>query len=63
MQNDLLYIIEDIEKRVYYLSQELHKNNIDVNVDISNIQYALINGVKPKVTVYIEKTKKLENEN
>lgn len=63
MQNDLLYIIDDIEKRVYYLSQELNKNNINANIDISNIQYALINGIKPKVNEYIEKTKKLENEN
>lgn len=63
MQNDLLYIIDDIEKRVYYLFQELNKNNIDVNTDISNIQYALLNGIKPKVNEYIEKMKKLENEN
>jgi len=63
MQNDLLYIIDDIEKRVYYLSQELNKNNIDANIDISNIQYALLNGIKPKVNEYIEKMKKLENEN
>ena len=63
MQNDLLYIIEDIEKRVYYLSQELIKNNINANIDISNIQYALINGIKPKVNEYTEKMKKLENEN
>lgn len=63
MQNDLLYIIDDIEKRVYYLSQELNKNNINANIDISNIQYALINGIKPKVNENIEKMKKLENEN
>ena len=63
MQNDLLYIIEDIEKRVYYLAQELNKNNINVHTDISNIQYALLNGIKPKVNEYIEKMKKLENEN
>lgn len=63
MQNDLLYIIEDIEKRVYYLSQELIKNNINANIDISNIQYALINGIKPKVNEYTEKMKKLEKEN
>lgn len=63
MQNDLLYIIEDIEKRVYYLSQELNKNNINVHTDISNIQYTLLNSIKPKVNEYIEKMKKLEKEN
>ena len=63
MQNDLLYIIDDIEKRVYYLSQELGRNNINASIDISNIQYALINGIKPKVNEYIEKMKKLESEN
>lgn len=63
MQNDLLHIIEDIEKRVYYLSQELNKNNINVNIDISNIQYALINCIKLKVNENIEKMKKLEKEN
>lgn len=62
MQNDLLYIIDDIEKRVYYLSQELGRNNINASIDISNIQYALINGIKPKVNEYIEKLKKVQDE-